>query len=207
MERRDFLQTLLGATAFTALSSTAQGAGHDISRRIPRKPQSESVREITAAITTVLRETEKLWAAQDTAGMLALWDTDNEHPFYLAGEQEDFLIGWAQVREYLAPERAPKITEAIRVIFSDIVVRPIAEDLAFAAYWMRTDMKLVFQPKPFGSDNRVSALFRKREDGWKYLTYIESFQSPSVYFQKLYEKDVSPDYRQFYEEVTGKRDW
>ena len=166
-----------------------------------------SVQQITAEITAVLRETEAIWASQNTAALLNQWDLDNDHPFYLAGEQEDFFIGWDDIRQYLAPENAPKITEAIRVKFRDISVRLIASDLAFAAYWMRTDMKLVFQPKPFGSDNRVTALFRKKADGWKYVTYIESFQSPSVYFQTLYEKDVSPDYLEFYKEVTGKDGW
>jgi hypothetical protein len=66
-------------------------------------------------------------------------------------------------------------------------------------------MKLVFQPKPFGSDNRATALFRRTDAGWKYLTYVEAFQSPSMYFQKLYEKDVSADYPEFFESVTGKK--
>jgi ketosteroid isomerase-like protein len=192
MQRRNFLHKLLAATTFGTLGQSANAA------------VAESAERITEEVTAVLRETERLWAAQDTAEMLKLWDIDNQNPLYLAGEQEDFFIGWEAIRAYLAPANAPKITEAIRVIFSDITVHPIAPDLAFAAYWMRTDMKLVFERKPFGSDNRATALLRKRNDGWKYLTYVESFQSPSVYFRKLYEKDISPDYPEFYEDVTGK---
>ncbi len=195
MKRRNLLQSLAGATAVSCVSATLGAA----------EAAAMANEDITAEITAVLRETERLWAAQDTAALRDLWDTDNDNPVYLAAEQEDFFIGWDEINAYLAPENAPNITEAIRVKFSNITVRLIAPDLAFAAYWMRTDMKLVFQPKPFGSDNRATALFRRTNDGWKYLTYIEAFQSPSVYFQKLYEKDVSPDYPEFFEEVTGKK--
>ena len=195
MKRRNFLHSLAGITAASGLVASAEAAG----------AKAMSNEQVTAEITAVLRETERLWASQDTAALRNLWDLENENPFYLAGEQEDFFIGWDAINAYLAPENAPKITEAIRVTFSNIRVRLVGPDLAFAAYWMRTDMKLVFQPKPFGSDNRATALFRNTGNGWKYLTYIEAFQSPSVYFQKLYEKDISPDYPEFFEEVTGKK--
>jgi hypothetical protein len=69
---------------------------------------------------------------------------------------------------------------------------------------MRTDMKLVFAPKPFGSDNRVSSVFRRKPDGWRYVCYTEAFQAPTIYMQKLAEKNISPDYPEFYDKVTAK---
>ena len=197
MQRRSFIQSLAGLTTSAGLGNSLPAAGSDFKK-------SANHEKITEEITAVLRETEAIWASQDTAALRNQWDLDNDNPFYLAGEQEDFFIGWDAINSYLAPENAPQITQAIRVKFSNIRARLLAPDLAFAAYWMRTDMKLVFQPKPFGSDNRATALFRRKPDGWKYLTYIEAFQSPSVYFQKLYEKDISPDYPEFFEDVTGK---
>ena len=158
--------------------------------------------DITVEIEAVLRETEAIWASQDTARLRELWDTEDTEPYYLAGEQDNWFIGWDPINAYLAPEGGPKITEAIRVRFYDVSARLLAPDLAYAGYWMRTEMKLVFQPKPFGSDNRVSAVFRKKPEGWRYLCYAEGFQSPTVYIQKLYEKDVAPDYQEFYDRVT-----
>jgi ketosteroid isomerase-like protein len=201
MKRRNFLQNVASATALAGLSASPSVS------LSAAESDTMTEEQLTAEITAVLRETEAIWASQNTAAMLAQWDQDNDRPVYLAAEQENFFIGWDEIKNYLAPENAPKITEAIRVTFRDITVLPIAPDLAFATYQMRTDMKLVFQPKPFGSDNRATALFRKKSDGWKYVTYIESFQSASVYFQKLYEKDVADDYRDFYKEVTGKDGW
>jgi len=187
MNRRD---CLVGLAAGASLAATATPAGDDT---------------LLAEVTALLRRTEEYWNAQDTAGLRTLWDTDDPEPFYLAGEQEDWFAGWPALNGYLAPAGQPKITEAIRVRFYRIQARYLADDLAFAAYWMRTDMKLTFSPKPFGSDNRVSAVLRRKPDGWRYLTYAEAFQAPTGYLQKLFEKDVSPDYREFYEKSTGKK--
>ena len=157
--------------------------------------------DITAEITELLRETERRWDLQNTASLKELWDLDDPEPFYLAGEQDDWFAGWEQLNAYLDPQGVPAITEAIRVRFYNIQARLLAPDLAFAAYWMRTDMKLVFQPKPFASDNRVSAVFRRKPEGWRYLAYTEAFQAPNMYISKMMEKDVADDYQQFFDAV------
>ena len=192
MKRRNFIHSVLAA--FT--SSTVSG---------PVFAAQPTPGDITAEITALLRETEKRWDSQDTASLKELWDTDDTEPYYLAGEQDNWFIGWDQLNAYLAPQGGPKITQAMRVRFYDIHARLLAPDLAFAAYWMRTDMKLVFQPKPFGSDNRVSAVFRRKPEGWRYLTYAEAFQAPNMYMNRLMEKDVAPDYQEFFEATTGKK--
>lgn len=73
--------------------------------------------------------------------------------------------------------------------------------ISSAAFGMRTDMKLSVAPKPYGSDNRASAVFRKTPEGWCYSCYSESFQLPIVYMLKLYELNVSPDYQKFYDQT------
>jgi hypothetical protein len=160
--------------------------------------------DVTAEITALLRDTERRWDSQNTASLKELWDLDDAEPFYLAGEQDDWFAGWEQLSAYLDPKGGPKITQAIRVRFYNIKARLLAPDLAFAAYWMRTDMKLVFQPKPFASDNRVSAVFRRKPEGWRYLTYAEAFSAPNMYINKMMEKDVADDYQEFFDAVTTK---
>jgi hypothetical protein len=186
MKRRDALKML----AAGALPAAAMG--------------QTSAADITAEIEALLRETEEIWNSQDTARLRELWDRNDSEPFYLAGEQENWFIGWDELNAYLAPT-GRKVTEAIRVKFYDIQARLLAPDLAFAAYWMRTDMKVVFAPKPFGSDNRVSAVFRRKPEGWRYLCYAEAFQAPTIYMQKLFEKDIAPDYDEFYQDMKNKR--
>ncbi len=182
MKRRDIVKTMVAGTAAPSL--------------LAAKDQPD--KDFEGEIEAVLRETEKLWNAQDIAGLRTLWDQSDAEPFYLAGEQENWFIGWDALNNYLAPKGRP-VTEAIRVKFYDIHVRLLAPGLAFAGYWMRTDMKVVFSPNPFGSDNRVCAVFRHTSEGWRYLCYMEGFQAPNMYIQKLFEKDVSPDYADFYE--------
>ncbi|MDP6437880.1 MAG: nuclear transport factor 2 family protein [Gammaproteobacteria bacterium] len=190
MRRRVFIKSLLAGLSGTTLASTAQTAA--------------TTNDINAEIGALLRETEQRWDSQNTASLKELWDTDDPEPFYLAGEQGDWFSGWDQLNAYLDPRGAPKITQAIRVRFYDIRARSLSPDLAFAAYWMRTDMKLVFQPKPFASDNRVAAVFRRKPEGWRYLAYMEAFQAPNMYINKLMEKDVADDYQQFFDEVSKR---
>ena len=194
MKRRGFLKSL----TFGASAAVLSAGG-------PESVVAEAVvsnATLTSEIEALLKQTEAIWESQDTARMRDLWDRDDPNPYYLAGEQENWFIGWDAINQYLAPPPgSPKITEAIRVRFYDISARLLAPDLAFAACWMRTDMKLVYAPKPFGSDNRVSAVFRRKPEGWRYLCYVEAFQSPTLYMQKLIEKDISPEYQEFYDRM------
>ena len=196
MQRRNFIRSILAGLTGSALTSTATAT---------QGTTSNPTGDITAEITALLRETEKRWDSQNTASLKELWDTDDAEPFYLAGEQDNWFTGWDELNAYLDPKGGPKITQAIRVRFYDIKARLLAPDLAFAGYWMRTDMKLVFQPKPFGSDNRVSAIFRRKPEGWRYLAYAEAFQAPNMYMNHLMEKDVPDDYQEFFDDVTGKK--
>lgn len=190
MKRRGFLQHMVfGASAAAALPAAA----------------TASASNLQAEIEALLRETEAAWDSQDTTAVRDLWDLDDTDPFYLAAEQEDWFVGWDAINAYLAPPPgSPQVTEAIRVRFSGLHTRLLAPDLAVGAYWMRTDMKLVWQEKPFGSNARVSAIFRKTPEGWRYVCYMEGFQSPNIYMQKLYENNISPDYDEFYREKTQK---
>ena len=191
MRRRGFLKNLLAGISGVGLTTATVSV-------------ARAATDINAEITALLRETEKRWDSQNTASLKELWDTDDQEPFYLAGEQDDWFSGWEQLNAYLDPKSGPKVTQAMRVRFYGIKARLLAPDLAFAAYWMRTDMKLIFQPKPFASDNRVSAVFRRKPEGWRYLAYAEAFQAPNMYINKLMEKDVADDYQKFFDAVTRK---
>jgi hypothetical protein len=191
MRRRGFLKSLLAGISGVGLTAATVSV-------------ARAATDINAEITALLRETEKRWDSQNTASLKELWDTDDQEPFYLAGEQDDWFSGWEQLNAYLDPKSGPKVTQAMRVRFYGIKARLLAPDLAFAAYWMRTDMKLIFQPKPFASDNRVSAVFRRKPEGWRYLAYAEAFQAPNMYINKLMEKDVADDYQKFFDAVTRK---
>lgn len=193
MERRTFLKASLAGPAAGMLGTVAAATADED--------------ELAAEITAVLRKTEEGWASQDTKRLLELWDPDDADPIYLAAEQPDWFRGWEDINNYLDPPAGtPQVTQAIRVGFHDITVKRLSDDLAFVACRMRTEMKLVFNPKPFASDNRVSAVFRRKPEGWRYVCYTEAFPTPMVAVQEMMEQAVSPDYQEFFDAVTGKSD-
>ena len=141
---------------------------------------------LTAEIDAVLNDYEELWDRQDPAGLIALWDQDDPEPFYLAEEQNDWRIGWDQVKSYWDPP-GPSSSDAVRMRFDGVQARWLADDLAFAKFWIRFDTKMQFMPDAFGTDARASAIFRKTDAGWRLITWAESPTSPILYIQRLYK--------------------
>jgi ketosteroid isomerase-like protein len=159
---------------------------------------------LVSEIEALLRETEDAWNSQDFYRWLNLWDAEDARPFYLAAEEKDFFLKREQLEKYLDPDGAAQVTEAIRVTFTNVSARWLADDLAFAAYHMSSEMKLVFAPKPFSSKLRATSILRRKPEGWRYVCYTEAFQSPTMYFQGLNEAAVPDDYAEYYARVTGK---
>ena len=163
---------------------------------------------LTAEIDAVLNEYEALWDAQDPAGLIALWDQDDPEPFYLAEEQDEWRIGWEQLKSYWDPP-GPSSAESVRMRFDGTQARWLADDLAFAKFWIRFDTKMKFMPGAIGTDARASAIFRKTGDGWRLITWAESPTSPILYMSRLYklhrqegEKTPIPYMQTLYERHT-----
>jgi hypothetical protein len=164
-------------------SQVVMAAGHNQARQ----PAIAKDQKLTAEIDAVLNEYEALWDKQDTAGLAALWDQNDPEPFYLAEEQDEWRIGWEQVMEYFDPP-GESTTDSIRMRFDGVQARWLADDLAFAKFWIRFDTKMQFLPNPIGTDARASAIFRKTDAGWRLITWAESPGSPILYVQRLYKQ-------------------
>jgi len=164
-------------------SQLAMAAGHNQARQ----PAIASDQQLTAEIDAVLNEYEALWDKQDTAGLAALWDQNDPEPFYLAEEQDEWRIGWDQVMDYFDPP-GESTTDSIRMRFDGVQARWLADDLAFAKFWIRFDTQMQFLPNPIGTDARASAIFRKTDAGWRLITWAESPGSPILYVQRLYKQ-------------------
>ncbi|MCP4001518.1 MAG: nuclear transport factor 2 family protein [Gammaproteobacteria bacterium] len=152
-----------------------------------RKPAIAKDQALTAEIDAVLNEYEVLWDKQDPAGLAALWDQNDPEPFYLAEEQDEWRIGWEQVNDYFDPPGDSTVT-SIRMRFDGVQARWLADDLAFAKFWIRFDTKMDFLPNAIGTDARASAIFRKTDAGWRLITWAESPGSPILYVQRLYKQ-------------------
>ena len=88
------------------------------------------------AVKAVIHETAERWNSQDFLTVLELWDPDQEVPFYLAEEQDDWFIGWEPLRAYLDPPRPSPVVEGLREEMYEISVKLVADDLAIAAWRM-----------------------------------------------------------------------
>ena len=151
--------------------------------------RTETSDDVQAEVEAVIHATADRWNSQDFATVLELWDPDEEVPFYLAEEQDDWFIGWEALRGYLDPPRRSPVVQGIREEMRDIHVKQIAPDLAIAAWNMHFEMKLIGQ-KPIGEEVRVSAVLRRTPEGWRYIHWAESPMTALMYIQKLYQRDV-----------------
>ena len=163
-------------------ATAALAGGHNQAR----EPAIAKDQKLTAEIDAALNEYEALWDAQNTPGLVALWDQDDDEPFYLAEEQDEWRIGWKQVMGYFDPGGESN-TESLRMRFDGVQARWLSEDLAFAKFWIRFDTKMIFMPGSIGTDARASAIFRKTDEGWRLITWAESPGSPILYIQRLYK--------------------
>ena len=164
------------------LAPLAQAGGHNQS-------QEQAIakdQQLTAEIDAALNDYEALWDRQNPAELAEMWDRDDDQPFYLAEEQDEWRIGWEQLMGYFDPP-GESTTESIRMRFDGVQARSLSDDLAFAKFWIRFDTKMDFLPNPIGTDARASAIFRKTDDGWKLITWAESPGSPILYVQRLYK--------------------
>jgi hypothetical protein len=160
--------------------------------------------EVKAGVIATLMETEKRWNSQDFRTILELWDEEQEFPTYIAEEQAQWFVGWERLREYLDPARPNPAIEALRLNYYDIQVKQIAPDLAIAIWYLHFEMKIIAS-KPIGEEVRASGVFRKTDDGWKWIHYAESPKTAAVFLQDLMETQVRDDWDEFYEQAQQNK--
>ena len=72
-------------------------------------------------------------------------------------------------------------------------MQPLAPDLAAAVWDLHFEAKYRGSP-PMGEDIRVTAIFRKKPEGWRYVHYAEAPMTGTMYLRKLMQKDVKPEF-------------
>jgi len=200
MNKRIILATI---SALSLLFGTtfALAGGHKV--RQPKVP-IEVDAAVEAGVTATLVETAKRWTSQDFASILELWDEQEAFPTYIAEEQAEWFVGWDRLRGYLDPPRMNPAIEAMRLNYYDIQVKQIAPDLAIAIFYLHFEMKAIAS-NPIGEEVRASGVFRKRDDGWKWIHYAESPKTASVFLEDLMETQVGDDWDEFYEQAQKNK--
>ena len=166
--------------------------------------EAESNNQLKTEIEQVLKQLQANWNSQNFATVLDLWDRDEPEPYYLAEERDEWLIGWDELNGYLNPEIPSPAVEALRLDITNVRVKQIAPDHAFAIWDLHFEMKLRGRP-PLGEDVRVTGIFRKKPEGWRFIHYAEAPMATMVYIQKLFERDVKPEFDEIYQKALKKR--
>jgi hypothetical protein len=126
------------------------------------------------------------WGRGDFAAVEACWDADDPLPMYQAEEEESVHLGWPALRDYW--QRTAQANERIRVVYSNLVAKPLGADQYLVAFDMHFDLKMRSRPKAIGGDNRTFAIVRLGAGGWRFAAWIEAPLAPILYMRRLYER-------------------
>ncbi|HSN72084.1 MAG TPA: nuclear transport factor 2 family protein [Steroidobacteraceae bacterium] len=143
-------------------------------------------------LAELLEQVVAAWNRLDFAALEALWDPDESRPFYLPEEAPSALTSWEALREYWTGTR--RVTRALSMRVWNLEAKPIAADLAVALWQMHWNADVEGYERPVGGDNRVTAIFRRRGDRWRFIHYVEAPLAPILYLKRFYERDVDPDF-------------
>ena len=77
-------------------------------------------------------------------------------------------------------------------------------DLAIAIWYLHFEMKIIGS-NPIGEEVRASGVFRKKDDGWKWIHYAESPKTAGVFLEDLMETQVRDDWDEFFEEAKKNK--
>lgn len=148
---------------------------------------AEARAELDRELTAFLTRYAEAYNRQDYAALLRMWDTDDPDAFYIAEEVDPPLHGWKRINAYFA---RPGVLDGIRNEYSRVQAHYLAPDVAIATYFLRFDIK-VKTLKPLSSFDRVVAVFRRKEGGWKMAAYVEAPQAPLTMVRKLLKSSRS----------------
>jgi hypothetical protein len=143
-------------------------------------------------IETVLEQLTQRWNRMDFSAIRELWDPEESEPYYLPEESQQLLASWDAIEAYWANTKATISRLSMRIW--DVQAKLLAPDLAVAVYRMHWNGEVTGYPAPLGGDNRVTAIFRRSGETWRFCHYIEAPLAPLLYLKRLYELDVDRDF-------------
>jgi hypothetical protein len=195
-DRRELLGLALAMGGLFAASEQASAGGHFTPP--PMDIPSSAPDEVFAAIDKVLQRTREIWNSQDFGALKEVWDASDPEPWYIPEEVEQPFFSWPQLEKYWNPGR--KVLKGFRWDYDSLRVKMLGEDLAIALFNHYYEIQLIFGPQePTAGFDRVLALFRKTDEGWRHILYAQCPLGPESYVRALRKKIVSPDFNEFTE--------
>jgi ketosteroid isomerase-like protein len=181
----------------TALLFSQLALGNAHEQTFPAEnPADEKLNEEIQAFLNIYAD---VYNRQDYPTLLNMWDKDTASPIYMAEEIDPPLHGWNRLNAYFNPKPGFTVLDGIRNEYSEVRAHYLSNDLAVATYKLHYDIKVKRQ-KPMSSWDRVMAVFRKKEDGWKLVAYAEAPQSPLTMVRKMLQGQVPDDFDDYLKE-------
>ena len=154
--------------------------------------EADAVTTLQDDIQTVLDTYVERWNDYDVDTMQTFWDRDWPDPIYVA-EEMDALRGWPALEAYWRGSD-PTTTQHL-IITRDLVAREIAPDVAHAYWNMSWNVYFSTEKlyaKPIGGEVRVTALLRRKPDGWRFFHWIEAPLASLIQLKRAHEQAVDP---------------
>jgi len=148
--------------------------------------------DMTDVVEQILTAYVARWNEYDADGMIPFWDVEDDGIIYVA-EEIEALHGWKALEGYFRGND-PELSDHL-ITVRDITARTIAPDVIQAFWNMSWSIYFITEklyPKPVGGDVRVTALLRKKEEGWKFFHWIEGPLAAVFQLQQALEDKVDP---------------
>ena len=97
--------------------------------------------------------------------------------------------GWNMLNAYFNPKPGTQVLDGIWNEYTDVRAHQLAPDVAIATYKLDYHIKVKRQKAMSGWD-RVMAVFRRNEEGWKLVAYAEAPMGPLTMIRKMIEDAV-----------------
>ena len=111
----------------------------------------------------------------DFAGKKRLWDSDDPQPLLMPEEAHAPLVGWDAIDAYWSQSRV--VMETLKSCAANHTAREIDHGVALVTYDMRWLATLAgpksVHRKPISADVRVTALLRRKPEGWRFFHLME----------------------------------
>jgi len=150
---------------------------------------ADANQELSRDIQAFLNDYAETYNGQDYATLLTMWDQEEPDPIYIAEEVNPPMHGWNRLNAYFNPKPGAQVLDGIWNAYSDVRAHYLAPNIAIATYELHYHIKVKRQ-KAMSSWDRVMAVFRKKEDGWKLVAYAEAPMSPLTMVRKMMENAV-----------------
>lgn len=180
---------------------------------------SNASEEVTDEILGLIKTFASTWTGEDWITIPELFDRGSE-PYILLAHQPDWLVGWDELEGYFSndpvmpvkkiPKMASKGKQQIEMRHYEfrsefdlaemlykadrITLNQIADDLAMATWYVDFQYKPKFTAAK-AEHFKANAIFRKTDDGWKFIHYGEAPMAPIMYIERLYRSQVSNEFR------------